>query len=139
MSEQRKEPMTTKERWFILGIIVIMVGMGLALFWPRDAQVVTGLQTPAPRVSLINADAIMLDLANVKCEQLLDVAIWGADGVTTTWQDGLNGCERIDGLDILIDDMVFQGWRCSLPGGIQIDWRNSQRSDCDELQFKEVK
>ncbi len=77
-------------------------------------------------------DATVLDTETITCEQLLNVALWSSEGITVTWQDGLGGCEIIDGLTILVGDVVFQPWRCGLPGGIQIDWRNLERGDCAE-------
>jgi len=56
--------------------------------------------------------------------KLLDIAISSTQGISVTWQDGLSGCKRIEGLDILIGNEIYQGWRCGELKGIHLDWRD---------------
>ena len=121
------------------GAVVILLLLLLASFFlwlacrglPKDSAAPPPVaDLPCPNVMYVDADATALDFANVLCEQLVDMTFWGLDDIGVAWQDGLVGCEMIEGLDVLVGDEVFQAWRCGLPGGIQFDWRNVKRSHC---------
>jgi len=117
-----------------VGLLLIWVGFGVV-----DGLGLKRLPEPpvadAPRpdvIRYIDADATTLDIYNVQCEQLLHATLVGTDGIAVRWEDGPETCAPIGGMDILVGDEVFRLWWCSLPNGVQFDWRNVERGDCGE-------
>jgi len=58
------------------------------------------------------------------CRKLLVADFKGADGVVVEWADPPAGeCEPIEGLDVMVESVRYQGWRCVYDWGIHVDWR----------------
>jgi len=125
----------------LFAVLLYLVAIGGCLYiafapWslPRkenpDAADLTAGGTEQDLLTFDTSLAHNLDL-QVRCEQLLDIDIFHQGAITVTWQDGLDGCTKMEGLEILIGGEIYYGWRCSTPEGIHLDWRNSQRDDCD--------
>lgn len=111
----------------VSAIAVLLVSAGTRAIGDPPAEDIL-----CPDVAYIGADATSLDIRNVKCEKLLDAALWGVGGITVRWEDGPEGCAPVGGMDILVGDEIFRLWWCSLPNGIEFDWRNIERGDCNE-------
>ena len=48
----------------------------------------------------------------------------GADGIVVEWANPPAGeCELIEGLDVMVGTIRYQGWRCAYDWGIHFDWR----------------
>jgi len=110
-------------------LAILAIAIGAALIDSTSVPPVT--EVPRRVWTDINADATTLDIYNVQCEQLLHATLVGTDGVAVRWEDGPETCAPIGGMDILVGDEVFRLWWCSLPNGVQLDWRNVERDACD--------
>jgi len=58
------------------------------------------------------------------CLKLFVADFKGADGVVVEWADPpAEECEPVEGLDVMVGAVRYQGWRCAYDWGIHVDWR----------------
>ena len=137
MWAQRAARLTDEVLAVLTGGLLIIAGVPVwwatAIGWGPFSRTASGPAPPAEDVLRhVGADGTSLDIRATKCEKLVEAVLWGTDDITVRWEDGPEDCAPVGGMEILVGDEVFRLWWCSLPSGIEFDWRNIERGDCNE-------